>query len=245
MSSPGNLYDGQRRPHPTVRSGRRLMACYHEAGHCLARWWFGHSFDRVLVLPTDEVARGVQPLNRRGVPTADAEGFMDCYDLVSLSHTPDLLDSMEGEPDLVARFRRNTRILVEMSLVENFIGAAAEARYRKCSFIGAMLAGGGRDSAQARQTLNTWFPEPEARNAAGVQAEQRAMALVRSGAGWQAITALANALMDHGELQWSEAEPLLSAAYGCGRPNPSAWMAAWPPSLDMIRYGHFTAQEIA
>ena len=235
----------QRRSPSTVRSGRRFMACYHEAGHCLARWWFGHSFDRVLVLTAEEVARKVQPLNRRGVPTPDIEGFMDCFDLVSYACTPDLLDNIKGEPDLVARFRRNTRVLVEMSLVENFIGAAAEARYRKCSFIGAMLAGGGEDLAQARQTLDTWFADPEAWNAAAAQAEQRAMALVRSESGWLAVIALANALMDRGELQWDEAEPLLSAAYGCDMPNANAWMASWPPSLDMIRDGQFPAQEIA
>lgn len=235
----------QRRSHLPVRSGRRLMTCYHEAGHCLARWWLGHYFDRVLVLTKDEVARGPQPLNRRGVPTPASEGVMTCYNLVSLDYTPDLLDTMEGDPDLVAQLRRDMTTLVEMSLIENFIGIAAEARYRKCSFIGAIVAGGSLDLAQARRTIGAWFLELETKKTAGMQAQQRAKALVRSGAGWQAITALANALMDRGELQWEEAEPLLSAAYGCDMPNANAWMASWPPSLDMIRDGQFPAQEIA
>ena len=200
----------QRRPHRCIRFGRRPLTCYHEAGHCLARWWFGHSFYRVLVLTMDEAARGVQSLNHRGMPIADVEGFIDCYDLVSPTYTPSLLDSMGGEPDLITEISRNTRVLAEMILIENFIGAAAEARYRKCGFDWALLTGGGGDLAQARQTLDTWFPDPKARNAAELQAEQHAMALLRSGAGWQAITALANALMDHGELRWIEAEPAVS-----------------------------------
>ncbi len=229
----------QRQLRHSVLPGRRPMTCYHEAGHCLARWWFGHFFDRVLVLTTDEVARGVQHLNRRGAPIANAEGFMDCYDLVSPAYTPEMLDGMGGEPDVVAGLDRNTRVSVEMSLIENFIGAAAEARYRKCSFVYAMLTGGGGDMAHARQTLGTWFPDAKAQDAAALEAEQRAMALVRSEAGWRAITTLANALMERGELQWSEAEPLLSAAYGYGNPALSAWMVVWPPALDMIRTGQF------
>lgn len=50
-----------------IRSGRRPLTCYHEAGHCFARWWSGHSFDRVLVLTTEEVVRIVRTLIRRGV----------------------------------------------------------------------------------------------------------------------------------------------------------------------------------
>lgn len=235
----------ERQPPRDTGPGRRLLTCYHEAGHCLARWWFGHFFDRVLVLTAEEVARGVQHLNRRGVPITGAEGFMDCYSLVSPLPAPDLLDNAEGEPGFAAQVSHNMRVSVEMSLIETYAGVAAEARYRKCSFLWAMLTGGEGDLAHTRQTLDAWFPTPEARNTAAFAAERRAMALVRSEAGWQAITALANALMERGELQWTEAEPLLSAGYGCARPALNAWMESWPPSFAMIRNGRFPAQEAA
>lgn len=235
----------QRRLRAGIRPGRRPMTCYREAGHCLARWWFGHSFDRVLVLTTEEIARGVQPVNRRGVPVANVEGFMDGYDLVSPCMTPAMLDGMGGDPGLVAQIRHDTQVSVEMNLIESYIGVAAEARYRKCSFVWAMLSGGDSDLGQARQTFSVWYPEPDTRGAVDIQATQRAVALVRSKAGWRAITSLATALMERGELQWAEAEPLLAAAYGHERPNSNAWMAAWPPSLDMIRAGRFPEQQNA
>ena len=225
-----------------IRPGRRPLTCHHEAGHCLARWWFGHFFDRVLVLTTEQVAQGVQHMNRRGVPVTDAEGFMHGYDLAP-ALTPAMLDGMGGEPEVVAQMQRHARVSVEMDLIESYIGAVAEARYRKCSVIAALLMGGDGDLAQARRTLDAWFPDPDARRTADMQATQRAAALVRSEPGWRAITTLAAGLMERGEMQWHEAEPLLAAAYGHARPNPNAWMAAWPPSLDMIRAGQLPAQE--
>ena len=196
----------------------------------------------MLVLTAEEVLHEVQPLNRRGVPVTDTEGFMDCYELVSSALTPDMLNSVRGDPDLVAQLRRNTLVSVEMSLIENYTGGGAEARYRKCSAITAMLVGGAGDLAQAGRTLDTWYPTPDARWTASIQAVQRATALVRSESGWRAITALATALLERGEVQWSEAEPLLAAAYGHVQPNLNAWMVAWPPSLDMIRDGQLPEQ---
>lgn len=231
----------QRRLLRGIRPGRRLLICYHEAGRCFARWWFGHSFDRVLVLTTDEVARVSQALNHRGVLTAGAEAFMDGYDLKS-SLTSDMLDGMGGDPDLVSQFRRVALVSAEMDLIEKYIGAASEAHYRKRSVNAAMLTGGAEDLAQAGRTLNTWYPDPNARRIAKIQATQRAAALVRSEAGWRAITALATTLIKYGEVKWIEAEPLLAAAYGHEQPDPNAWLAAWPPSLDMIRNGQFPKQ---
>ena len=227
-----------------IRPGRRPLACYHEAGHCLARWWFGHFFDRVLVLTTEEIAQGVQHVNRRDVPVTGAEGFMDAYGLAP-TLTPAMLDGMGGEPEVVAQMQRHARVSVEMDLIESYVGATAEARYRKCSVIAALLMGGDGDMAQVRRILDIWYPDPDARAAADIQARQRAAALVRSDAGWRAITALAFNLMDRGELQWREAEPLLAAAYGHEQPNPNTWMAAWPPSLAIIRSGQFPEQENA
>lgn len=213
----------QRQLRHGIRTGRRPKTCYHKAGHCLARWWFGHTFDRVLVLTTEQVAQGIQPLNRRSVLLTDVEGFMDAYDLMPML-TPAMLDGMGGKPEDLARMQRNARVSVEMNLIECYVGAAAEARYCKCSVIAALWMGGNGDMAQVRRMLDTWYPDPDARRLADIQATQRAAALVRSEAGWQAVTALASALMERGELQWSEAEPLLAAAYGHTQPNPNAWM---------------------
>lgn len=225
-----------------IRPGRRPLTCYHEAGHCLARWWFGHFFSRVLVLTMEDVARGVYQVTRSGVPMVNAEGFMDGYALPP-AVTPGMLADMGGTPDDVAQHRRAAVIDVEMGLIENFIGGIAEARYRKCGTISVMLGGGAGDLDRARRTLDTWFSDPETGRMAAIQARQRAAALVRSEAGWRAITALATALMERGELQWCEAEPLLAVAYGHERPGQTTWISTWPPSLDMIRNGQFPKQK--
>ncbi len=85
------------------RPGRRPLACYHEAGHCLARWYFGRQFDRAVVLSPDEIQRGVGLTDRRGRPVTDAEGLMDGYDVLSPYMNPAILEATGGEPAAVAQ----------------------------------------------------------------------------------------------------------------------------------------------
>ncbi|MBV8613946.1 MAG: hypothetical protein JOY66_09280 [Acetobacteraceae bacterium] len=55
---------------PGIRPSRRPLACHHEAGHALARWYFGHAFDRVVVLSTGQVAGGHRLREGRGAAIA-------------------------------------------------------------------------------------------------------------------------------------------------------------------------------
>lgn len=230
----------QRRLRRGIRPGRRPLACYHEAGHCLTRWYFGHYFDRALVLTVEEVVRGVTPQNRNGVPIEGAEGYVDSYGLGPLLDQQ-MLDGMGGEPEAVAHLRRATRVAVELDLINCQAGIVAEARYRKCSVVVASLQGGEWDRTRARDLLDEWFLDPAKRREAALLSERRAAALVRSEPGWAAITALAEALLDRGEVTWEEADPLCAAAYGNKQPCRGAWLDAWPPSLGMIRAGQIPA----
>lgn len=199
----------QQQPH-----GRRPMACYHEAGHCLARWYFGRQFDRAVVLTRDEVRRGVTLESRRGLPVSNVEGFMDGYDVLNSSWSPDLLRATTGDPATVANLHAQTWAAVEVELTELFTGSAAEARQRRMSPVIVALTGIDGDYARSRKTLDVWHPHSATRAAAARLAEQRATALVWSTAGWAAITTMAQRLQAHGELSWEEGDALCKKAYG-------------------------------
>ena len=190
------------------------MACYHEAGHCLARWYFGRQFDRAVVLTRDEVRQGVTIENRRGVPVANIEGFMDGYEVLSSFMSPDLLARTGGDPAEVAHLQAQTWGAVEVELTELYAGPAAEARQRRMSLIAVAITGGQGDYAKSTRTLDIWHPSRETRAAAALLAEQRAPALVRSIAGWTAITAMARHLQENGELSWEEGNAFCEKAYG-------------------------------
>ncbi len=53
--------------------GRRRLACYHEAGHALARWWMGFHTENVVVLTVEQVRAGVTVLDRRDREPAQQE----------------------------------------------------------------------------------------------------------------------------------------------------------------------------
>src|SRR3712207_1987004 len=76
--------------------GRRRLTCYHEAGHCLARWYFGHLIFSATVLTVEDVRAGRWPLNSRGQPV-QCEGRVDAYDILSTVMTPEALDLMKPE----------------------------------------------------------------------------------------------------------------------------------------------------
>jgi hypothetical protein len=219
------------------RNGRSPATCYHEAGHCLVRWYFGHPFDRVLVLTADEIRRGVQPVNRHGVAVSGVRGIVEGNDRVSRAPVPRMLDHMGWDSEHLAQLRHAKMIRAGQELIDCQAGMAAEARFRKCSITAAMLTGGASDRARAQGVLDTWFPDATAREQAAILAERSAITLIRSQPGWAAITAIASALLEHGELSWEQANPLCATAYGHEQPDADGWLNAWPPSLEMIRAG--------
>ena len=221
-----------------IPPGRRPLACYHEAGHCLIRWYFGHRFHGVTVLAIEEIRRNKRIIDRRGRPITDVEGLVEGYDIGPPPDLgPEAFEGMEGPPERLAQVRQSQRIGLEVMLVECHAGIVAEARYRKCGVDALVLTGGNADMASARDVLDRWFPEATAREHAAVLAKSRAQALVHSEAGWRAITAIAEALMERGELSWEDADALCAAAYGHKQPSLKAWKESWPPELAMIRAG--------
>ena len=119
----------------------------------------------------------------------------------------------------------------DVSLVMCAIGIEAEARYTKRSAVACGLSGGRGDIQNAYDLLKMRFPRPANREAASLRTERWARALVRSVPGWKAITAMAEALLERGILEWDEADALCAAAYGHQRPWLGDWMEQWPPSI--------------
>jgi hypothetical protein len=217
--------------------GRRRITCFHEAGHCLARWYFGYSFDRVVVLTVEEVRAGVEPLNRRDIPVRGCEGMIDGYDIDNPAMTRNTVARSEPA-ELRSWLARNVGICNEIGLIDCCAGIDAEARYTKRSSAACALAGGGGDMQRFRRILERWWPDPSEQRTIALAAEQRSRALVRSREGWAALTAIADELMTRGELAGEEASALCRAAYGGREPQFGCWHEQhWPPSLEMIRAG--------
>jgi len=65
----------------------------------------------------------------------------------------------------------------------------------------------------------------------------RATALIRSPAGWAAITAIAEALHARGQLTGQQVAKLCRAAYDGRQPEYAIWQEHWPPTLEQLRAG--------
>jgi hypothetical protein len=206
---------------------RRRHTAIHEAGHCLARWYFGHHTERVSVFSDAEVAAGAAiHLSQGGFVPCD--GRTDGYDLAPHPSQRDrLLATAETARAAVAR--------VEMALIEGYAGVTAEAHHRRRALELCILQGGEVDMEQNGALLAIWFVDAEQSEAAS-GAWRRAGALVRSPRGWQAITAIADALLERGTLSGSEIGRLCLRAYG-EAPAFEDWVDHWPPRLDQLRTG--------
>ncbi|MGI4941838.1 MAG: hypothetical protein ACRYHQ_14970 [Janthinobacterium lividum] len=231
-------------PRYSVRAkGRRPLTCYHEAGHCLARWFFGHSADRAVVLTVEEVRAGAWPVDRRG-RTMECEGAVEGYDIGPNPHLPVVPLASETPEHVRKLYEQHQAIGTEMALVDNAIGIEAEARYTKRSAFACVLNGGMEDVAHSRLLLDMRFPDPAEREAASLLGERRARALVRSAPGWQAIASVAAGLLEHGELDWhDDIAPRISAAYGDRVPGRGPVMDRWPWLLEMFRSGDVAEQQ--
>src|SRR3954452_25152965 len=133
--------------------GRRRMTCFHEAGHCLARWYFGIRLDRVLVLSVEQYLSKAWPVDRRGRLVVNCEGFVDAHDIQSAT-TADMLKHLPAET--AAQAAALVRGVNEIGLIVCFAGPIAEDCYTHQR--GAFIAGGKGDCDQARQILQSWLP---------------------------------------------------------------------------------------
>jgi hypothetical protein len=206
---------------------RRRHTAIHEAGHCLARWYFGHLTERVQVFSAAEVAAGAAVDLAPGL-SIPCEGRTEGADLAPHpSERARLLAAAGTAREAVAR--------VEMALIEGYAGVVAEAHHRRRALETCIEEGGEADMAQNGALLGEWF-EADARDAASAQAWRRTGALVRSPSGWQAVTAIADALMERGSLRGPEIARLCRRAYGL-EPDYEAWIEHWPPGLGELRAG--------
>jgi hypothetical protein len=217
--------------------GRRPLTCHHEAGHALARWYFGYSTDRAVVLTVEEVIDGVQVENRRGA-LVTCEGLVDGHDICGYPFGP--LKLADGPPEREAELNHLRGIARDIDLINCLAGVYAEAAYRRISVVGCIFAGGDGDLKIINRLLDAWgwgegTPENEA---AWRLAETRTAALTRSPMGSAAIRSIAGALLERGEVDGDEIAALCRFAYGGRQCAFGAWTDHWPPTLAQIRAGY-------
>lgn len=214
--------------------GRRRLACHHEAGHALVRWFFGHRTDRAVVLTVEEVLAGVKVENRKGI-AVECEGVVEGYDICGYPFGPIQLAGGGAEE---AKFNRHRAIARDIELINCYAGFYAEALYSRVPAGEAMFAGGLADMNHARIVLDAWPLSAEERRVVELNADARAKALVRSPKGRAAIKAIADVLMDRGEIDGDEIAGLCRVAYDGLECAFGAWSNHWPPTLTRIRSGH-------
>lgn len=215
--------------------GRRPLTCHHEAGHALARWYFGHRMDRAVVLSVEEVRAGAQMENRRGVPVIGCEGMVDAYSICGYPYGPAYVTI---DPSTGPEFLRLWEVSRDIALIECYAGFYAESAYRRCSVVGSILAGGDGDMKSAAAILDGWDLSEKERDSVTLSTQDRAAALVRSRMGSAAIRSMAAALLIKGEIDGDEIASLCRAAYGDRECAFGAWSNHWPPTLAQIRSGH-------
>ncbi len=196
-------------------SGRRRQTAFHEAGHILARVYFGHSFDGTVVRSVQEMLDGPH-VTERG-HEIQAEGVVEGSDLCSRWTSPEVLGTDQGATaEQREAVVRNGFMSAEMEMIDCYAGPIAEARFRHCSLLAVVLRGGDEDYKRAEECATTWFRSD--RGAAHRLAEKRAETLVRSQPGWRAIERTAAVLMDHGVIDCEGAGDIFAAAYGAPAP---------------------------
>ena len=215
--------------------GRRPLTCHHEAGHALARWYFGHRMDRAVVLTVEEVRAGAQMENRRGVPVIGCEGMVDAYSICGYPYGP---ARVAIDPTTGPEFLHHWKVSRDIALIECYAGFYAESAYRRCSVVGSILAGGDGDMKSAAAILDGWDLSEEERDSVTLSTQDRAAALVRSRMGSAAIRSMAAALLIKGEIYGDEIASLCRAAYGDRECVFGAWFNHWPPTLAQIRNGY-------
>lgn len=215
--------------------GRRPLTCHHEAGHALARWFFGYGTDRAVVQTFEAFRAGKQVRDRRG-RLVTCEGLVTGYDIHG--HPWGRLELSNGTPDQQAWLDRDRAIGRDIELIYCLAGFYAEAAYTRRSVGGCMLDGGGGDMKGFGAIIDAWKLSEEEKRAVCLTAEARATALVRSPQGSAAIKAMADALMLRGQMSGERIATLCRRAYGGRECAFGAWMDHWPPTLEQIRAGY-------
>jgi hypothetical protein len=207
--------------------GRRPLAAYHEAGHCVVRLFFGHSFEHVIARSVAECRAG--PLTDGRGRERGAEGLVVGYDICSPSMTPEIARRLGGT------LARENAVAAEVALIEALAGIVAEARHRKVPRDRVILEGGREDWQGAKAIAARWFAS-DPKWALAV-AEKRAAAVLQSPAGQIAVADIGARLLADGVLEGEAAAGIFAAAYGRPVPHPDAWTNRWPPTPATLREG--------
>ena len=217
--------------------GRRMLTCHHEAGHALARWYFGYETDRVVVLSVAEIRAGVLIEDRRG-RFDQCEGSCQGYDIHSPTLTREDAEryaqkDMQDGP----RFLREQDTTAEIELIYGYAGAMAEAVYLKRRFFDCLQQGGEADEERVLDLAHRWFSTRTKQNNALVRAQHRVSVLVRSLKGREAIRLMAAALYAFGEIDGDEIDLICSGVYGA-RCEFAAWFCRRMPTIEQLRNGY-------
>lgn len=213
---------------------RRRLTCHHEAAHSLVRWFFGYSTERAIVLTVEEVRARV-PIIRLDDEPVFCEGLVEGYDIIGPPFGPVSVGGTRKEEDERNRIRSIAR---DIDLINCYAGFVAEAHYLHISTNVAMFNGGMPDIEHARMLADAWHLPSEEAKALHDASQRRAAALVRSPSGSAAIRAMADAIMDGGEIDGNEIAELCRPAYGGRQCEFGAWNRCWPPTLAQLRAGY-------
>lgn len=215
--------------------GRRPLTCHHEAGHALARWFFGYDTNRAVVQTFEAFLAGKRVRDRRG-RLVICEGLVTGYDIHG--HPWGRLKLSNGTSEEQAWLDRDRATSRDIELINCLAGFYAEAAYTRRPVNGCMLDGGGGDMKSFSTIVDAWGFTEEEERAVCQTAEARAAALVRSPQGSAAIKAIADVLLARGQITGDRIAALCRKAYGGRQCRFGAWIDHWPPTLAQIRSGH-------
>lgn len=210
-------------------AARIRATCHYEAARTMTCWWGG--------IGPQPVIAGRMATTPFLVGESACGSGLDEIDKFLRAPTCELPTCAESwlTPDGQLEGR------AQIAMMACYAGSVAWARHRKRA-MGTCLAGDGKGHAERANAISTDFFAGKAERF-GLSAEfyrEAAMTyatkLVRSKAGWAAISSIVDVLNDRGRLEAHDVDALCQAAFGA-RPLSPGWDPHWPPGYDEVEEG--------